>query len=201
MAVENGVGAKIDGFWRVRLPCPGALNAVGGCGDGGGVQAAAEEDADARGVQTIGDCGIPDRKEIFDVIVGARVADAAVDRDVPIAAKFYGIAGNEQSVRGRQALNVAESGGGVIAVEAEEQEIGDSGIVQRGGYTGVKAESVEGVAKEKKRVEERVVERLDAEVIASAEERLGVSVPDGEGEIPAKMLDAIGTPLRVSVEE
>jgi len=92
VAVEDVEGANIGRFWRVSERCPAALNAVGGGGDGGGVQATAEEDADARGVQTIGDGGIPDGEEILDVVVGASVADAAVDRDVPIVAKFYGIA-------------------------------------------------------------------------------------------------------------
>jgi len=88
-------------------------------------------------------------------------------------------------MRGGQALNVAESGGGAIAIEAEEQKIGDSGIVERGGHAGVEAERVKSVAKKKKRVEKCVVERLDAEMIASAKKCLGVGVPDGEGEISA----------------
>jgi hypothetical protein len=46
----------------------------------------------------------------------------------------------------------------------------------------------------------RVVERLDAEAIAGAEERLAIVVPEDEGEHPAQALQARGSPLAVRVE-
>ena len=102
---------------------------------------------------------------------------------------------------GREALDVAEGSGGIVAVEAEEKKIGDSNIVERGGNARIEAESGEGVAEEEERFERYVVEGFDAEMIASAEKCAGVCVPDGEGEIATEVRDAVGSPEGVGVEK
>src|SRR5277367_4636765 len=156
--VGDGVGAEFAAVATVRgkFLCGGR--------NSGGVQAAAQKDAGALCVQAIGNGGLPDGEKIFDVLIGARMADAAVHWDVPIAAEVHRVARNEEGVCGRKALKVTESGGGVIAIQAEEQKIGYGGIVEFGGNSRMEAHRIQHVAEDQNGIEQRVVKRFDAEM-------------------------------------
>ena len=68
------------------------------------------------------------------------------------------------------------------------------------GNFGMLAQAIERIAEEKKLSQFGIVEGLDAEMVARAEKEFSLRVPDGEGEIPAQMLHALGAPCRVGTQ-
>ena len=138
---------------------------------------------------------------MLDVLVGAVVANPAVDRRRPVARGAKPCRGDAQGVRRGQAANVAKRGGRLVAVESEEQKIGNRGFVELVRDIRVEPQAIERVAEEKQVAEIGVVKRLDAKMISRAEERFSPRVPDGECKIAAQVLHARLAPCGVGVQD
>src|SRR5580704_16613783 len=163
-------------------------------GDSGGVKTAAHQQAHAIGAHAVCDGGAEDVVEMVCVLAGILVADVAVSGSGPVTllANSGGI--DRESVRWRKTADFAEGGGCDVAVEAEEKEVGDGGVVEVGRNVRMQAQAIEHVAENKLRTDFGIVEGLHAKVVARAEKSFAHLIPHGEGEVALKMIDAVASP-------
>ena len=106
----------------------------------------------------------------------------------------------EQAVAWGQRGDIGEKGAGTVIVKAM-LEIGrpDAPVGPRRNAGGEQRLDLRG--EQEIAVVKRVVERLDAELVAGAEQGLAVLVPDREGKHADEMLDAILTPFAPGGED
>ena len=102
---------------------------------------------------------------------------------------------------GRQAVNRGKAGRRRILDRAEDQEIADGVFVEVARHRRVQADTRQRVAEHQAVRHLGVEERLDAELIASAEEASAPGIPDGEDEVAADVGEARLTPNLVCVQE
>src|SRR5215469_8068538 len=138
---------------------------------------------------------------MLNVLLAVAVTNAPVNRRTPIPLDADTASGRGQRVRRRQSANISITRGGRIAIESEQQKIGDGGMIQLTGNIGVSSQAIERIAENKLTRKINVVEGLDAEVIASAEECVFSRVPNRKREIAPQMRDAIPAPQGIRMED
>ena len=98
---------------------------------------------------------------------------------------------------GRKFANIAERSGGEIAIQAEQQEIGDGGFVQFRRDLRREAQAFERIAEKKKIAEVAIVKGPHAQLIVRAEKSLSRRVPNTEREVAAQVPQAVFTPGKI----
>ena len=159
-------------------------DALGAGGYGGGVEAAAHQDAGAVGAQAIGDGGVEQLAEVFDVFLRALIVNGdGGHRQRPIAARRDLVVLAGERMRGRQALNIGERGGVRLLIHVEKQEVGDGQVIQPIGDRGMLPEAIERITEDKERAQAWVEKRFDAHLVACAKQAEEPAIPDGEGKV------------------
>src|ERR1700730_441683 len=138
---------------------------------------------------------------MLDVFLLAAVANASTCWRSPILFQLQAAARYSQGMSRRQALDVTESGRRFIEVQPEQQEIRDGETVQFAGNIGMGSDTIHRVAEYKKILQLRVVEGLDAEVIARAKQDLVAGVPDGKRKIASKIVNAARAPKGITSQD
>src|SRR5277367_1524736 len=138
---------------------------------------------------------------MFHVIFRALITDAPFGRRRPVALDAQSFGADGHRMRRGQAPNVAESGGGSVAVDAKEQKIADRGVVQLVGNFRMLTQTVQRVAEKKALSQLGIIERLYSEMIARAKQQFLARVPYGERKIPAQMLHAFRAPGRIRAQD
>ena len=104
-------------------------------------------------------------------------------------------------MRGRQALHIRKRGRGRLGVVAEEQKVPDGLRVQRLTNVRMQTDAVQGVAEDEAGPDLRVVERLDAKMVASAKKTAAARVPDCKRIVAEQIVDALVCPGVVRVQD
>ena len=103
-------------------------------------------------------------------------------------------------MRWRQAGYVGEHRPRRIHRQPEQQRVADGEIIEAHGDARIAANASQHVADHDRRANACVIQRLHAEVIASADESPALSIPDTEREVAEKMRGAVGAPALVGGE-
>src|ERR1700722_11782650 len=134
---------------------------------------------------------------MFDEIFSVTVADAAFGWRSPVALGAGAISGNRHRVGRGEPANVSKGGGGLVAVQTEQQKVAYGGIIQVRRNVRMLPQAIQNVAEQKELAKFGVVKGLDAEMVAGAKKFPLARVPDRERKIPAQALYAILPPNRI----
>jgi hypothetical protein len=182
--VDDRVSVKGAPLWSVREKLRSDTR------DRCGIESTAHPDAGAIRSNPVVDGGAQQVAEVIDVVVRPRIADAPVRRECPVPRLTDRARVDDERVRRGKALHVGECRRARVLVEPEQQEVADGALVQRIADRGMEADAIERVAENEGASDAGIVEGLDAEAVAGAEEAAGWSVPDRKREIAEQVIDA-----------
>ena len=103
-------------------------------------------------------------------------------------------------MRGRDALDIGEAGGGRVLVQVEQQEVGDGQLVQPVRHRRMLADAIERTAEYEFPAQASVEKRLHSQMIAGAEKLLFGTIPDGERKVTDQALDALFSPHQIGAQ-
>src|SRR5581483_6043936 len=124
-----------------------------------------------------------------------------ISRRLPVAAQAQTLRRPREHMSSRKALHVREYADGRILNPAEQEEVANGPFIQPIRYGRVLADAIKRVAKDQRVARHGVKERLDAEMIAGAQQPPLPAVPDGKCEIAQQMFHTALTPGVVRMQD